>query len=118
MVGSADMIMRRFRLAAVALGTALLAGSTADGVAGPAYPVETVRIISAFEAGGGNDFMARQLAQKFSELYGKTFIVEDRPGGGGDIATEYVARARPDGNTLLVTTNATIVINPQMLKRS
>lgn len=118
MESSADMMMRRFRLVAVALWAAFLAGSIAEANAGPAYPVETVRIISAFEAGGGNDFMARQLAQKFSELYGKTFIVEDRPGGSGDIATDYVARSKPDGNTLLVTTNATIVINPQMLKRT
>lgn len=105
--------MSILRFVAVALGAAFLqsaAGQTVD------YPTETVRVISSFEAGGGNDFMARQLAQKFSELYNRTFIVEDRPGGNGDIATDYVARSKPDGHTLLVTTNATIVINPQMFK--
>lgn len=105
--------MRRVAIVAVALWTVMVpggAGRAAD------YPAETVRIISAFEAGGGNDFMARQLARKFSELYGRTFIVEDHPGGNGDLATDYVARSKPDGHTLLVTTNATIVINPQMFK--
>ena len=60
--------------------------------------------------------MARELAQKFGEEFKKTFIVEDKAGGNGDIATDYVARAPPDGQTLLVTTNATVVINPQMFK--
>ena len=52
------------------------------------YPTETVRLISTFEAGGGNDFMARVLAKKFSEEWKKTVIVEDRSGGAGDIGTE------------------------------
>jgi tripartite-type tricarboxylate transporter receptor subunit TctC len=108
--------MRRFPIAAVALSAALLPTAAALGQAALDYPTETVRLISAFEAGGGNDFMARQLAQKFSEQYEKTFIVEDRPGGNGDIATNYVAQSKADGNTLLVTTNATIVINPKMFK--
>ena len=108
--------MRRFRIVAVALAAALLPGAFGQGMAAPDYPTETVRLISAFEAGGGNDFMARELAQKFSDLYKKTFIVEDRPGGNGDIATNYVAQSKPDGNTLLVTTNATIVINPKIFK--
>jgi tripartite-type tricarboxylate transporter receptor subunit TctC len=108
--------MRRFRFVAVALSAALLAGTAGQGLAQPAYPTETVRIVSAFEAGGGNDFMARELAHKFQDLYNQTFIVEDRPGGNGDIATDYVARSKPNGATLLVTTNATIVINPQMFK--
>src|ERR1700747_33938 len=104
--------MRRLRIVAVALAAVLLPGAFAQGLANLDYPTETVRLISAFEAGGGNDFMARQLAQKFSEQYKKTFIVEDRPGGNGDIATNYVAQSKADGHTLLVTTNATIVINP------
>jgi tripartite-type tricarboxylate transporter receptor subunit TctC len=80
------------------------------------YPTKLVRLISSFEAGGGNDAMARTLAQKFSEIWKKNTIVEDRPGGNGNIGTDYVARAPADGHTLLVTTNATIVINPQLFK--
>jgi tripartite-type tricarboxylate transporter receptor subunit TctC len=80
------------------------------------YPNQTVRLISAFAAGGGNDFMARELAHKFGDQWKKTVIVEPRTGGNGDIATNYVAHATPDGYTLLVTTNATVVINPQLFK--
>jgi len=80
------------------------------------YPTQTVRVISSFEAGGGNDFMARTLAQQFSEIWKKTAIVEDKPGGNGNIGTDYVARAAADGHTLLVTTNATVVINPPLFK--
>lgn len=108
--------MRRSHLVVGALGAALLIAAAGRGLAALNYPTETVKIVSSFAAGGGNDFMARQLAHSFSEKYHKTFIVEDRPGGNGDIGTNYVAQAQPDGNTLLVTTNATIVINPQMFK--
>jgi tripartite-type tricarboxylate transporter receptor subunit TctC len=86
------------------------------GAAEVNYPTQPVRLISAFAAGGGNDLMARELARQFVEEWKSTVIVEDKPGGNGDIATAYVARAPADGNTLLVTTNATVVINPQMFK--
>ncbi len=108
--------MHEFRFIAGALGAAAMLVAVAAHGASVNYPTETVRLISSFEAGGGNDFMARTLAHKFSDLYQKTFIVEDRTGGNGDIGTNYVAQSNPDGNTLLVTTNATIVINPQMFK--
>src|SRR3954451_18427042 len=100
----------------------LLLAATLIGVAAPcpaqdvAYPTGIVRVISPFEAGGGNDAMARTLSQKYSELWKKNAIVEDKPGGSGNIGTDYVARAPADGHTLLVTTNATIVINPQLFK--
>jgi len=94
-----------------------LAFSTGSGAAVD-YPTQVVRIISPFSPGGGNDLMARELARRFSEQWDKTVIVEDKPGGNGDIGTNYVADSAPDGNTLLVTTNATIVINPQMFKKA
>lgn len=106
--------MRGFRFAVFVIWAAMLTGVSAQGITGFGQSTEPVRIVSAFEAGGGNDLMAREIAHILSDAYKKTFIVEDRPGGSGDIATDYVARAKPDGNTLLVTTNATIVINPQM----
>jgi tripartite-type tricarboxylate transporter receptor subunit TctC len=106
--------MRRFCFAAIAICLASLSCAFAQSIATFGAATETVRIVSAFEAGGGNDLMAREIAHILTDVYKKTFIVEDRPGGSGDIATDYVARAKPDGNTLLVTTNATIVINPQM----
>jgi tripartite-type tricarboxylate transporter receptor subunit TctC len=109
------MLKLRLSWAASAFAAMLFANHSA-GAAEVNYPTQTVRLISAFAAGGGNDLMARELAHKFGEEWNKTVIVEDKTGGNGDIATDYVARAPADGNTLLVTTNATVVINPQMFK--
>ena len=108
--------MRNLRLKGSAFCAALSMIAWTCAIAAPEYPAETVRIISPFEAGGGNDLIARILARKFSEIYKKTFVVEDRPGGSGNIAMEHVARSKPDGSTLLVTTNAPIVINPHMFR--
>jgi tripartite-type tricarboxylate transporter receptor subunit TctC len=100
-------------------GTALIFAAVNPGLADDVnYPTGIVRVISPFEAGGGNDAMARALAQKFSEIWKKNAIVEDKPGANGNIGTDFVARAPADGHTLLVTTNATIVINPQLFKNT
>jgi len=70
------------------------------------YPVRPVRIMSGFPPGGVNDTYARLIAQWLSERLGQQFIVENRPGAGGTIAAESLARAAPDGYTLLLTTSA------------
>lgn len=67
-----------------------------------AYPSRAVRIIVGFAAGGGNDVIARIYAQKLSEDLGQPVIVENKPGAGAILATEYVSRAAPDGYTLLI----------------
>src|SRR2546426_12556370 len=66
------------------------------------YPVKPVRIIVAVGAGGGDDFAARQVAAKLSELLGRQFFVENRPGAGGMIGQTFVAKSPPDGYTLLL----------------
>jgi tripartite-type tricarboxylate transporter receptor subunit TctC len=108
--------MKLLRASAAILCAGVLCASAARAEDAAAYPSQTVRLVSAFAAGGGNDFMARELARQFGEDWKKTVIVEPRTGGNGDIATNYVAHATPDGYTLLVTTNATVVINPQLFK--
>jgi len=69
-----------------------------------AYPTRPVRVIVGFPAGGGADINARPIAQWLSERLGQQFIVENRPGAGGNIATEAVVRAAQDGYTLLAVT--------------
>ena len=66
-----------------------------------AYPAQPVRIVVAFAAGSGSDILARLMAQWLSERLGQQFIVDNRAGGGGNIGTEAVVKAPPDGYTLL-----------------
>jgi tripartite-type tricarboxylate transporter receptor subunit TctC len=83
----------------------------------PAYPGKPVRIVSPFAPGGGSDLMARTLAIEFGKDFKQSFIVDNRTGGNGNIGTDIVARAPADGYTLLLTTNATIAINPQLFTK-
>jgi tripartite-type tricarboxylate transporter receptor subunit TctC len=73
------------------------------------YPTRPVRVIVPFPAGGGPDVAARLLATWLSDRLGQSFVVEDRPGAGGSIATEAVVRAAPDGYTLLAASAANAV---------
>ena len=84
----------------IAAVLAALCGSAAT--AAEPYPVKPVRIIVAVGAGGGDDFAARQVAAKLSELLGQQFFVENRPGAGGMIGQTFVAKSPPDGYTLLL----------------
>jgi tripartite-type tricarboxylate transporter receptor subunit TctC len=75
------------------------------------YPSKPIHIIVGFAAGGGNDIIARVFGQKLSESLGQPVIVENKPGGGAIVATEYVAKSPPDGYTLLMSASG-ISINP------
>src|SRR6185369_3014980 len=74
-----------------------------------AYPTRPVRILVGYPAGGSTDFTARLMAQWLTERLGQQFVVENRPGASGNIATEAVVRAQPDGHTLLVAATADAV---------
>lgn len=76
------------------------------------YPTRPIRIVVGFTAGGGNDIIARIVGQKLSESLGQPVIIENKPGAGAILATEYVARSAPDGYTLLVGASGAMVINP------
>src|ERR1700709_1550138 len=75
------------------------------------YPSRAIHIIVGFAAGGGNDIIARVFGQKLSEALGQPVIVENKPGGGAIVATDYVAKSAPDGYTLLMSASG-ISINP------
>jgi tripartite-type tricarboxylate transporter receptor subunit TctC len=73
------------------------------------YPSRPVHLVVFYAAGGGNDIIARLLGQWVSERLGQAFVIENRPGGGGNIGTEEVIRAAPDGYTLLLSSSANTV---------
>ena len=81
-----------------------------------AFPTKTVTIVVPTAAGGGNDAMARLIAQKMAGLIGQSVIVENKPGGNGAIASEAVARAPADGHTILFGYVATHAMNPALQK--
>jgi len=79
-----------------------------------AYPARTARMVVPWTAGGTADLMARIASQKFSENFGQQFVVDNRPGAGGLIGTEQVAKAAPDGHTLLLATTAPNSVAPSL----
>ena len=81
------------------------------------YPTRPIRIVVGFTPGGGNDIIARVFGQKLSESLGQPVIIENKPGAGAILATEYVARSAPDGYTLLVGASGAMVINPAVYEK-
>jgi tripartite-type tricarboxylate transporter receptor subunit TctC len=90
---------------------ALTAGAFAQSPDAKAYPDRTVRIIVPFPAGGPTDILTRVIAQRMSEDFGQPVVVENRPGGDTVIAAQQVAKAAPDGYTLLAAMDTTLVMN-------
>ena len=83
----------------------------------PDRPVRLVRLVVPYAAGGGTDIMARQLARKASELLGQPIVVDNKPGAGTVLAANEVAKAAPDGYTLLWGDSATYAVNPHVYKK-
>ena len=88
----------------------LIAGLTAANA--QTFPSRTVTIVSPYQAGGTNDIIARLLAQKLQEHWGKSVIVENKPGANGGIGVNTVTSAPPDGHTLLAVASSALTLNP------
>jgi tripartite-type tricarboxylate transporter receptor subunit TctC len=98
------------RLSARALAVALAVASSV--CAAQNYPTRPIRLVITFPPGGTTDFVGRPIAQKLSEYYAQSVVVDNRGGAGGVIATMIVAQAPADGYTLLLGTSAGMLINP------
>lgn len=101
------------RLLIAALGL-LVAGAAA---AQTQYPSRPITILVGFAPGGGTDTAARIIAKKLSEVLGQSIVIENRPGAGGNIAHELVARAAPDGHTLLLSSVGSLAVAPHIVAK-
>jgi tripartite-type tricarboxylate transporter receptor subunit TctC len=107
--------MRRITFRAVAGLILLLAAMTAGSAA--EYPSRPVTLVVAFTPGGASDVLARILGRKLEQILGQPFVIDNRPGAGGNVAAEAVAHAAPDGYTLLAGNNAILATNAALYKK-
>jgi tripartite-type tricarboxylate transporter receptor subunit TctC len=100
------------RLALPLIATLFVAPVLAQG----AYPDKPITVVVPQGAGGANDAIARIVVQKLATVLKQSVVIDNRPGAGGNIGTAYVAKAKPDGYTLVLTTNSAHVVNPWLYK--
>jgi tripartite-type tricarboxylate transporter receptor subunit TctC len=111
------------QIASYFCATAAMAGLLCAGAAhaqAPApladYPKQAITIVSPFPPGGGNDNVARLIAQELGAITGQSVVVENRSGAGGNVGTAQVSRAKPDGYTLVMSQTSVMAVNPRVYK--
>jgi tripartite-type tricarboxylate transporter receptor subunit TctC len=107
----------RFTRLLAALAAAAALAAPAAAIAQASYPSKPITIIVSVSAGGSIDTIARSLAEELAKNLGQPVIVENRPGANGNLAAQAVARAAPDGYTLLATGGSTLNLNPHLYKQ-
>ena len=106
----------RFALALAFAAFAAMAATGAAQAQQAAWPAKPVRVVIAFSAGGTTDILARSVAQKLGERLKQPFVIDNKPGAGGNIGTEAVVRAAPDGYTFIVNSVGPISVNQTLYK--
>jgi len=111
-------VSTELRLHAGCLAVAALLAATDAPAQSPAagYPSKQIRLIVPFVAGGPNDILARAVGQRLTERWGQPVVIDNRPGAGGNIGAELVAKSAPDGYTLLLPTQGILTVNPALAK--
>src|ERR1043166_337234 len=104
-------------LARAALAAGMCAAASGPGAAAD-YPVKPIRFVCPFPPGGGLDFVARTLAEKLAERTAQPVVVDNRPGASGAIGAAIVAKAAPDGYTVLLASSSTLAVNPALQRQS
>ena len=101
----------------VSLAATLAALTTHAPAAADAYPARPIRFVVAFPPGGGTDIIARSIAQKLAERIAQQVVVDNRPGAGGNIGTDIVAKSAPDGYTILMGSAGPLAINASLFAK-
>src|SRR5687768_14222158 len=97
--------------------TAAASAQTASTGSGQAFPTRPVRVVVPFAPGGATDIVTRVVGQKLNEAWGQTVVVDNRAGAGGNIGADIVAKASPDGYTLLMTSGSIVTANPYIFRK-
>lgn len=104
-------------LSTAAIGVAVMAIAVSATAADAQYPSRPVRVIVPYPAGGSLDLIGRVYAKALSESLGQPFVVDNRGGANGNVGTEVVANAAPDGYTLVITSSSNLTINPNIYRK-
>ena len=94
---------------------ALLASAAVPCAQAQTYPTRPIRLVVSFAAGGGVDLVARLIGQKLSEAWSQQVVIDNRPGAGGNVSAEMVAKSPPDGYTIYMS-SASVVVNASLYK--
>ena len=109
--------MKRRTVTAALLATAALTMTWSETRAQDAYPNRVIKFVVPFAAGSATDTLARVLGEKMSASLGQSIVVDNVPGASGFLAAQNVARAEPDGHTVLITSNTTHAANQSLFKK-
>ena len=109
--------MKNFTTDSLRIVLMFIVALVASGAAAQSYPTKPVRLVSPYPPGGANDILARIIGQKLGESLGQQIVIENRGGATGNIGAEYVAKAAPDGYTILMGQASNLTINVSLMSK-